>query len=516
MKSFWGHLSASDVEAAASSKAASGLVASALRPDSLAHAATCARCTMRVRRAKLRRGLLAGLPEKELSEFALRRVERRLFAGQAAPSRAGAPSWFRVALAGAALAGVVLAGRGWSSRPLAPAPERALTLAQVTLDEAGATLRRGADWAPLTVGTQAAEGDALRTGAGRAALSLSPGTGVVLGVNTVVKLARLRDGEVELALEGGKISCAVHPLQPGQRFTVFAGPRRIDVVGTAFSVERRGDDVIVANDGRREPGSGGEPGFAGAPARERSPAVIIEVSHGVVALSDPAGAAGRVRLPGPIRMVAPDGRPAAELVGAQLGEAEAAQLAAAPAWKLAEGFTGAVARLAVNNLPAGSGVEVDGFGVGPAPVEGLFPLGAHHVSATLGGKAVALDVTLSAAGALVGREAFPSPQPPPASTSGVAETAFADEGALADAVKAHVPELKRCYETSLKRGAAKGGKVVVSLSVSARGKVTDVAFAGADLPPDTTACLSSAAKKWKLPGTGSALAIEVPLHLTAQ
>lgn len=128
---------------------------------------------------------------------------------------------------------------------LKPAPEPApaaaplegvviLAQGKVAVDGAPASLD-----APLRAGSRiVAEDD------GRIAVQFGDRSGFVVEPGTTVELVAFDAEAVELRVAGA-ITCEVTKRDPGQRFAVVAGGRRVEVRGTVFRVAQRGDELDV-------------------------------------------------------------------------------------------------------------------------------------------------------------------------------------------------------------------------------------------------------------------------------
>jgi hypothetical protein len=129
---------------------------------------------------------------------------------------------------------------------LAPTP----LLAVITLIEGDASLVRGPGAAELVdadaIGAAAvAAGARISTADGRVALQLGAESVVTLGRRSSLALGRLDEGGVELVVDG-QVDIEVTRRAPGQRFTVLAGGRTVEVRGTAFRVIHRDGEVAVS------------------------------------------------------------------------------------------------------------------------------------------------------------------------------------------------------------------------------------------------------------------------------
>lgn len=78
------------------------------------------------------------------------------------------------------------------------------------------------------------------------AMELADGSRVELGPGAHAHVDATTLEEVRVTLDDGKITIAATHEPRRRSFTVLAGTHSVEVVGTRFSVERSGDDVVVA------------------------------------------------------------------------------------------------------------------------------------------------------------------------------------------------------------------------------------------------------------------------------
>ncbi len=449
-----------------------------------AHAAACPRCA----RAYGRHLLLAGLRQQEgrrtLEDAAFARVERRALEAAAQPTPRWGRGWVAVPLAVAALAAVAYVAlvpprAAAPSAPVAEAPPRApapapgVPAATASVSWVEGSTRR--DGAALAVREGLHEGDRLSTGDGVLRVELPSGGRCVLEANTTVALASLKPASVALKVEAGRLGCQVPALQAGQTLTVDAAGRRVSVVGTLFAVGRFASEVVV------------------------------DVSEGTVSVSDGPlfGAPRLLRAPASLRLA--DGAPLSGPAAPAAGPLARAGLLSGPL------PAGEPAAVKVAGLPAGAEVQLDELGWGRAPLEGLISPGRHRVRARQEGKQGAESWVSVASGAGPFEVKLPALQP-------VLPDRTADPEAIAEvnaALRAHAPQMRLCYERWLKRNEAAGGRVVLTLELSAHGAVVSARADGAVMPEVASRCLAEAARKWALPALGAPVELEVPLELTA-
>jgi len=478
------------------------------------HLGRCARCQAAVARAKARKDLLRAIPPAELDELTFRRIESKLFAGpvgsaagelqRAAWRELFAARW--LVPAGFALAAALVAGLLALRAPqlrehtndapaLAQADARPLLRAQATLVQGEVWFREDAQspWQALAPGQPLGEKAQLRADDGQASIALAPGTGFVLEPRSELAIDSLREGRTHLSIESGRIACAVRPLVGDARFVVSAGPREVEVVGTAFAVAREQDDVLV------------------------------EVQHGLVAVRDAVDPAQHTEVRGPGRLQVPHGdsiEPSrADAAPSPAVLAAERALLASSEWRAAEPSDQPLALLRFDGLPAGARVDVDGLGFAAAPWSGLLPPGRHRVSAILPGQPAQIGFVeltssgVSAGPALLSAPSAPAPRPSIVRATAPQETV--DPSIVAASIRQKMGELRGCYERWLKRDERAAGTIVLVLDIRADGGVERFSAKGLILPDETEDCFSRAASTWRLPGSGEPLELEVPLRLTA-
>src|SRR5690606_20721724 len=79
----------------------------------------------------------------------------------------------------------------------------------------------------------------------RMVFQFGPRSAVALEPGTTVALERLDSQEVRLRVDGN-VSVDLTKRAPDERFVIIAGRRRVEVRGTAFTVQSKGDALNVA------------------------------------------------------------------------------------------------------------------------------------------------------------------------------------------------------------------------------------------------------------------------------
>lgn len=166
---------------------------------------------------------------------------------------------------------------------------------------------------------------------------------------------------------------------------------------------------------------------------------------------------------------------------------------------------------------AASEVELDGQRVGSSPLSLMTTPGKHHLRALVGEAWRDGDIELGA-GSTGGAIDFPEKQnivPPAAVPTG--PVVEADPEAIAAAVKSQLPKLRVCHEKWLKVNESARGKVLMSVTVSPKGRVTKAAFtADEGVPATVNECLGRAVRAMTLPKSSEEVELEIPVLLGAQ
>lgn len=161
-----------------------------------------------------------------------------------------------------------------------------------------------------------------------------------------------------------------------------------------------------------------------------------------------------------------------------------------------------------------SEVEIDGTPYGPSPLSIVTGIGKHKVRAKVGEQWREGELDLSTPGSGVvelPEKVSVAPVPPPE------PAAEADPAAIAASVKAQLPKLRVCHEKWLKVNEGARGKVMMTLTVSPKGRVTRARFEAAEGVPETVSeCLGRAVRAMTLPRSSEEVELEIPVLLGAQ
>jgi hypothetical protein len=391
------------------------------------------------------------------------------------------------AIAAAAAAVVMLAERGTSDNkiasappaspgsgssathaPPAPVPAPGALTGVVTLAQGGVIVD-GASTPATVMAHPITAGASLATTDGRVAVQFGDGSVFALGPRSTLRVVRFDAGAVDLALgDAGDVTIEVAARAPGQRFTVEAGARTIEVRGTAFHVVRRGDTVDVA------------------------------CSHGRVAVHDRSG---ELAVPAGQGVIVADGEPLADRAARPLDEAALTALAHAigprlPVWP-APGDSASLYRTSTPlsiAAPRGRAIRVDGVTVGDGPLVVRVASGRHLVeAATADGRRFAagewieagpgrddgrIDARVDVSSALA---AIASPAVNPAAAR-AARQADLEHGLDTGRASA-------CLRPLAKQGVAAGTHVELEISVDASGAIGMLNLGDTDLPARVASCV---------------------------
>lgn len=435
-------------------------------PPEAAHLEACATCRGRVRDARGRQRLLAGLARPTLSEVGFRRVEARLAEQVEAGLSPPWPAWLPWVVAAVASIGLVLlvvqgARPGSPSAGMvastSPAPAARATFHPLTVLEASADarVRRGAGpWETVVAGGVLGAGDALSA----RSVVLAPAAAVPWAFRASGTLTV--GGAAALALGAGQVLADV-----GAPVEVLVSTRRLVASDARFQVARAAAETV------------------------------LDVARGEVEVWDSVTAERRVvRAPGRARW----------------RDAVAGAHEEAP---------GEVPRLAVparpwvpfdaRGVPTGARISLDGATLGEAPFMRLVAAGRHRLSLEVPGQP-ARESWLE----LVGGRAFVLELPPREAAE--VDGPVPDDEALARVMadlRRQRPRLAACYEKWLKANPTARGEVLLSLVVSARGRVVQASVAGDGIHRPSADCLVRTARALVLPALGAEATLEVPLLL---
>jgi hypothetical protein len=269
-----------DAERAGAARAAAALRADPPRLDELA-------------RARLERRIVEAALREARPEPASSRGQR--------PARCGPPAsrWLWTAGAVAAAAALAYAGRGVLDGPAAPHGRPTAGASEDGRGPAGMAVRaepapgatddRGpaAPLAAIFEGIEGAqpvrrgrfvEGEEVSTQPGQRVRVAFDGSRVEVGAASRARFDRLREDEVRVSLDAGRVDVAFHPRERGrQAMVVETRVARVEVVGTEFVVEvgPGGDTEVRVSEGRVRvvPRDGSAERFVDAGAVTRVPSV---------------------------------------------------------------------------------------------------------------------------------------------------------------------------------------------------------------------------------------------------
>ncbi len=444
-----------------------GRVDDAERSAMEAHADDCPKCARtraRVTRASDSFASIKNLQAPELAWDSVRAkvhwavsTERR--AKQPAPeSRAG---WIAAGMVAAAAVATMFVDRPQppveqpvASVPL-PEPERvaATPLAGLINRTTGELMIDGIRPAQ-PFATRLAAGSVIATGDGRVDVQFGDRSAFGLGPHSRLELVRFDSQVIELVVDG-TIDVEVAPRTTGQRFTIRAGLREIEVRGTQFRVTHTADTTSVA------------------------------CRHGLVAVRD----AGGLREVGAARrLVVPSDKPVLGEPVTTLSIDEVTELADAtpmtmPVWDLNTLASSAPLAIATAGRRA---VRVDGVEVGDAPMQLRVMPGRHTVEAIdhqgRYRRAGWIDVTANAK--QPARLAI-HPEPPASKAPAFQHLTLRRSQFEAGIERG---KLAACTRTAAKQGLG-GGYVSISIGVDTEGNVPFLNVLETDLPRKLSDCI---------------------------
>ncbi|MFK8001841.1 MAG: AgmX/PglI C-terminal domain-containing protein [Polyangiales bacterium] len=337
---------------------------------------------------------------------------------------------------------------------LIPEPESP-SVAGVVVALAGEVGERG-------LGAAVAEDEALSVDEGSLHVLMPDGSAFALSANSRVQTTRLREDELVLTLEEGRVTSDV---RTGRSYYVDAPPYRIRVQGTRFEVRRDGEQVAVTLDEG-----------------------IVEVLEGDTVVR---------HMEAPDRWSSHEGFEAAaqgEVLQPHVDGLEGAALELAADENIVRWEVGGLvlrgAHAAVMTAPGD--YEVVGFDANDRRYEApfaLLPEGGHLEGSDL--RAV--------------RRAPRGGYLPPE--------------AISEVVRPSYRALQRCYERELRQNnPSLRGDYALRVSVDREGAVSGVRVTtDSELPPPLRNCLARTAQGWAFPAPrGGALTFELPLNFSAR
>jgi hypothetical protein len=345
----------------------------------------------------------------------------------------------------------------------APAPDPAPLTGVVTL-VSGEVAIDGVVAAPELLAHRVAAGSVVKTVVGRVGVQFGDGSAFAVGAGSTVDVRRFDAAAVELAVDG-ELSVEVTRRAPGQRFTVLAGGRTVEVRGTAFRVVQRDGALEVA------------------------------CSHGRVAVIDRARAGGEIEVgAGQVARLAGDGLlgAARPLDAAALEALAAAQAPRLPVWADPAQLERTSGRLEVAVAP-GHAVRVDGVAVGKGPITMRVTSGRYLVQAERAPGQWSEAEWLEVAAADGARLEVVAPRPRPGRAAVEQPTS---EAAL-DERRAQLESLlQRGRVVTCLRALTKQGLtdtfVELDMGVDTDGAIAYLNIASTDLPRSTAACVRDA------------------------
>jgi hypothetical protein len=292
-----------------------------------------------------------------------------------------------------------------------------------------------------------------------------------MGPRSTLHVTRFDARGIDLALGGaGEVTIEVAPRAPGQRFTVTAGDRTVEVRGTAFRVVRRGRTVDVA------------------------------CAHGLVAVKDTSG---DLLVPAGQGVIVDDAEALADRAARPLDEAALAGLTASigprlPVWTEPAHLYRTSAPLAIV-APPSRAVRVDGVVVGDGPLTLRVMSGRHLVEAqSSGGRFAAGEWVEAGPGRDDGRidariEVHAAAPSASGATAGpIAGTVEARAARDAELVtRLDQPRVSTCLRALAKQGIG-DTHLTLELGVDAGGAITFLNVVDTDLPDTMSSCVRDA------------------------
>lgn len=428
------------------------------------HLASCAECRADVKSARARQKLLGGLTPYTLSDVAFRRVEARLDEavreGEVSPGFAWGRWLGFGAVAIAAAAALFVVSRGPSAPGVVPLPAPQVELAKA--------VQR-----PLTV-IRAQELKVRTTGDWREGVigEVLPGDAALSATSVTLSDAQAEwrfvasgslslGGVASVTLGAGELVAEVSSAEP---VTVISSSRGFVSADALFSVSRVGAEVV------------------------------LRVERGSVDVVDSSSGARRtVKAPAALRWS--DGS------SLEQSRDEAVQQVVAPSVP-----TPPWASFDARALAVGTQVSLDGAQLGTSPFIELVTVGRRRLALTTGGVVTESWVDL------VGASPFVAAAPLPEKDDVMAPSDDALKRVMSE-LRSQTPKLAACYEKWLKANPAAQGEVVLSLTVSAQGRVRRATLGKTDISAASAECLVRTSKSLVLSPLGAEATLEVPLVL---
>jgi ferric-dicitrate binding protein FerR (iron transport regulator) len=435
-----------------------------------AHLEDCAACALAVARLRGTKADLAALGTAVPPELDWGRVQAAVMA-EVGTEPSPRWRWLVAATAGACALAAVGIGLHVARRPTAPpptpvaaspAPVAATPLRAVpVLVQGDVRALPGGDELSARVPLEAGAG--ARVGQGRLALQLGAGTAVVTAAASEIGLRTLDTRDIVIHLPRGKLFAEVAPRAPGQRFVIVTPGHAVAVRGTRYSVER-----LAA-------------------------ATRVEVTEGEVEVHtvgtgwDKVGA----RVPQGTVIEFPDGESPAPVVGTGLTAEQRQAFEARARAPLLANFADAASALAASGVielgaSPTAAASVDRRLLGATPLAVRASRGRHVVELARSG--FTREVRTIEVGADPQRVAvrLASPGEDNARSAAITRT-----------VRAHLKELRQCYERGLRAHPGIEAVAEIRLTVGENGRVARAAVApDSVLPESVMTCLVDAVGRW--------------------
>jgi TonB family protein len=98
--------------------------------------------------------------------------------------------------------------------------------------------------------------------------------------------------------------------------------------------------------------------------------------------------------------------------------------------------------------------------------------------------------------------------PPKASVEG-----SLDKAAIREVVRAHIDEVRLCYDAELVEDEDLAGQIVVGFVIATDGHVRTVEMTSSNMPPRFDACVAAAVERWTFPSAASETTVSYPFLL---
>lgn len=464
---------------------ASGLLSPAGRARVERHLARCAPCNELLLQVRAYQSLRADAAAEALPELSWDRLSQALDKPLPQPEKPTSSTGRLIALAWpllAVAATILIAWIGMSGGPettpqvsvkprpsVVPAPGEVALRGQVTLVAGAVFQERGGERIPVTLGSELDEHSVLVSEPGATLhVVLRDQTGFVMGSDSRLHLAELREHGIHLELTLGSVTSHVKKLEDAQRYSVATADYSAHVRGTRFVVEKRDGMRVFVHEGE------------------------VEVTHkGTIVATLLAGQAFESPRSGAnARPNAHAEKPADPPLHTPSLGAAALQLPAVPsvrAWVIDGVAVAAHGGLAMRLPPGAVTLRFE----------------------DARGQLRTVDLLVDAAGTTLDEVALGK------LTTPTEREGHLEPAQIGGAVRAGLDQLRRCYERSLRSSPNLGGKLTLSMRVAADGHVQRAEVKGSDLPVELQRCLTQEAQRLRFPRPegGGGLSFDVPLNL---